>query len=106
MAGRLHSAHMNATEAFAPFAAAVILAHLRGVPALEFAKLCLLFLALRLAYQLFYAINLPTLRFAHSHTLCLHTRLTFSFAMQIVCLDRWLPHRCCFVCSCLIPRWS
>ncbi len=55
-------AHHNAFEAFAPFAAGVIIAHLAGAPQGRIDALALAFVAARVAYAACYLLDRPTLR--------------------------------------------
>lgn len=59
---RAHWAHLNSFEAFAPFAAAVIIAHQLHVAQGRIDALALAFIACRLAYGALYMANLATLR--------------------------------------------
>lgn len=59
---RAHWAHQNAFEAFPPFAAAVIIAHLAGAPQGRVDALALAFVAARVAYSAFYILDRPALR--------------------------------------------
>jgi len=59
---RAYGAHLNAFEAFAPFAAGVVLAQLAQVPAERIATLALVFIAFRIAHGLMYVGNQPLLR--------------------------------------------
>jgi len=59
---RAHWAHQNAFEAFPPFAAAVIIAHLAQAPQGRIDTLALSFIAARVLYSLFYVLDKPTLR--------------------------------------------
>lgn len=59
---RANSAQANAWEAFGPFAAAVIIAHLAGAPQPRIDALAGAFVAARAAYGILYIANLPTLR--------------------------------------------
>lgn len=59
---RAHWAHQNAFEAFPPFAAAVIIAHLAGAPQSRVDALALVFVAARVAYSAFYILDRPALR--------------------------------------------
>lgn len=59
---RAHWAHLNGFEAFPPFAAAVIIAHLVAGPSASADQLALAFIVLRLAYGACYIANLATLR--------------------------------------------
>ncbi len=55
-------AHRNHFEAFPPFAAAVILAQMKGTPQPTIDALAVAFIVLRLAYTGAYLANLPGLR--------------------------------------------
>ncbi|MCG8275324.1 MAPEG family protein [Stenotrophomonas sp. NLF4-10] len=59
---RAHAAHLNAFEAFAPFAAGVVLAQLAGVDAQTVNGLALAFVAFRVLHGLFYVADKPPLR--------------------------------------------
>lgn len=59
---RAHWAHLNAFEAFPPFAAAVIIGHLLGMPQQQLNTLALAFVALRLLHGVFYLADWGTLR--------------------------------------------
>ena len=59
---RANAAQLNAFEAFAPFAAGVLLAQLAGVDAHLITWLALVFVACRLLHGLFYLANQATLR--------------------------------------------
>ncbi len=59
---RAHAAHDNAFEAFAPLAAAVLMAQLAGVDPARITWLALAFVALRVLHGLFYVFNKPRLR--------------------------------------------
>ena len=59
---RAYNAHLNALEAFAPFAAAVVLAQLAGVGAASIAALALAFVALRIMHGLAYVADIAWLR--------------------------------------------
>lgn len=59
---RAHWAHQNSFEAFPPFAAAVIIAHLAGVAQERIDLLALAFIALRLVYGLLYLADQALLR--------------------------------------------
>lgn len=59
---RAHGAHLNAIEAFAPFAVAVILAQLAGVDYDRIDMLALGFIAARVIYTIFYIAGQPMLR--------------------------------------------
>ncbi|MBY0346353.1 MAG: MAPEG family protein [Neisseriaceae bacterium] len=55
-------AQMNAWEAFAPFAAAVVIAHIQQVHPFTINIFALIFLVARFAHGLFYIFDLATLR--------------------------------------------
>ncbi|HET7798118.1 MAPEG family protein [Nevskia sp.] len=59
---RANWAQLNGFEAFPPFAAAVIIAHLTSVPQPRIDALALAFIAARIVYGVFYLMNLATLR--------------------------------------------
>ncbi|MHB1529604.1 MAG: MAPEG family protein [Acidiferrobacteraceae bacterium] len=59
---RLNWAHLNAFEAFAPFAAAVIIAQQLHAPQQEINGLALVFIGLRILHPVLYALDKPTLR--------------------------------------------
>lgn len=59
---RANAAQLNAFEAFAPFAAGVVLAQLAGVSAERIALLAIVFVALRLAHGVFYLANVHAMR--------------------------------------------
>jgi len=59
---RARAAEANGYEAFAPFAAAVIIAHLTHAPPRTVDLLALAFVACRLAHGAFYIADLRTLR--------------------------------------------
>lgn len=59
---RAHWAHLNAFESFAPFAAAVIIAHQRGAPQGIVDSLAVAFIGFRIAHGVFYLSNLGVLR--------------------------------------------
>jgi uncharacterized MAPEG superfamily protein len=59
---RAEWAHRNHFEAFPPFAAAVIIAQLKGEPQHTIDSLAIAFIALRLAYTAAYIGNVATLR--------------------------------------------
>ncbi|MDH5832733.1 MAPEG family protein [Luteimonas kalidii] len=59
---RANAAHLNAFEAFAPFAAGVALAQLAGVDPGRIALLAVAFIALRIAHGVFYLADVPLLR--------------------------------------------
>lgn len=62
MAKRAHAAHQNGFEAFPLFAAAVIIAELKGGPRLTVDILAVLFVVFRIAYSGAYIYDQPTLR--------------------------------------------
>jgi uncharacterized MAPEG superfamily protein len=59
---RAHAAHMNGFEGFAPFAAAVLVAHVAGADAGWAAMSSVLFVIARALYVAFYIANLDKLR--------------------------------------------
>ncbi len=59
---RAHAAHLNAFEAFAPFAAGVVLAQLAGVAVSTINMLALTFVALRVLHGVLYIADKPLLR--------------------------------------------
>jgi uncharacterized MAPEG superfamily protein len=59
---RLYWAHLNGFEAFAPFAAGVIIAHLAGAPQGRIDVLAGVFVAARVAYAVCYYADKPALR--------------------------------------------
>ncbi|HET9122642.1 MAG TPA: MAPEG family protein [Acidiferrobacteraceae bacterium] len=59
---RLNWAHLNAFEAFAPFAAAVLTAEQLHAPQPTIDRLALVFVGLRLLHPVFYALDKPALR--------------------------------------------
>lgn len=59
---RANAAHLNAFEAFAPFAAGVLMAQAAGVDARLVTTLALVFVALRIAHGIFYITNVHVLR--------------------------------------------
>lgn len=59
---RAHAAHLNSFEAFAPFAAAVIIAHLAHAPQGRIDWLAMGFVAARIAYIGLYITDLAGLR--------------------------------------------
>ncbi len=61
---RALGAHMNGLEGFAFFAAAVIIAQMRGAPQMMVDDLAVTYLVLRLAYVALYIGDRPTLRSA------------------------------------------
>ena len=62
MRQRAHWAHLNSFEAFPPFAAAVIIAHLAHGPNATVNLLAISFVILRLVYGALYIADLATLR--------------------------------------------
>lgn len=61
---RALAAHQNSFEAFAPFAAGVLIAEVGGADPAWCARLALCFIAARLLYNAFYLADLSTLRSA------------------------------------------
>ena len=59
---RAYNAHLNALEAFAPFAAGVVLAQLAGVAPDRIARLAIAFVVLRVLHGLAYVADLAWLR--------------------------------------------
>ena len=59
---RAHWAQLNSFEAFPPFAAAVIIAHLAGAAQTKVDDLAIAFVALRAAYGALYVLDHPRLR--------------------------------------------
>lgn len=59
---RAYNAHLNALEAFAPFAAGVVLAQLAGVAPDRIAMLAIAFVVLRVLHGLAYVADLAWLR--------------------------------------------
>jgi uncharacterized MAPEG superfamily protein len=59
---RAHAAHLNSFEAFPLFAAAVLYALHRGLPAEQLDLLALIYIGFRLAYGIFYLTDWATLR--------------------------------------------
>ena len=59
---RANAAHLNAFEAFAPFAAGVLMAQAAGVPANLVQTLALVFIACRILHGVFYVTALHWLR--------------------------------------------
>ncbi len=59
---RANWAQFNAFEAFPPFAAAVIIAHLQHAPQATIDTLAATFIAMRVLHAIFYIANKPTLR--------------------------------------------
>jgi len=61
-AQRAHWAHLNSFEAFAPFAAGVLVAEQLSAPQATIDQLAIAFVVLRVVYGLCYLANLATLR--------------------------------------------
>jgi len=61
---RANAAHLNAFEAFAPFAAAVLMAQAAGVDPTLVVRLSLAFVAFRVLHAVFYLADKPPLRSA------------------------------------------
>lgn len=61
-ARRANAAHQNTLEAFAPFAAAVVIAHLAGADRAWSAYLAISFVVARVVYPALYIANLDKLR--------------------------------------------
>lgn len=59
---RANAAHLNAFEAFAPFAAGVVLAQLAGVDPARIAMLAVAFVVLRVLHGVFYLADVATAR--------------------------------------------
>ena len=59
---RANAAHLNAFEAFAPFAAGVVMAQLAGVAAATIAMLALAFIVLRVLHGVFYLADIAMAR--------------------------------------------
>jgi uncharacterized MAPEG superfamily protein len=59
---RALAAHLNGFEAFPAFAAAVIIAHLKGADPAMSARLAVTFVIARVLYTIFYLANLDKLR--------------------------------------------
>ena len=59
---RANAAHLNAFEAFAPFAAGVVLAQLAGVDHGRIALLAVVFIAARVLHGIFYLADVQLLR--------------------------------------------
>ena len=59
---RAHAAHLNAFEAFAPFAAGVLMAQAAGADATLVTRLSLAFIAFRVLHAIFYLADKPPLR--------------------------------------------
>jgi len=61
-ARRANNAQYNAFEAFAPFAAAVLMAQFAGVDAARVSQLAIAFIVLRVLHGVFYVANVHALR--------------------------------------------
>ena len=61
-ARRANNAQYNAFEAFAPFAAAVLMAQFAGVDAARITQLAIAFVVLRVLHGLFYVVDVHALR--------------------------------------------
>ena len=59
---RAHAAHLNAFEAFAPFAAGVLMAQFAGVDHALITQLALAFIACRVLHGVFYLAAIPLMR--------------------------------------------
>ena len=59
---RANAAHLTAFEAFAPFAAGVLMAQLAGVDHARIALLALVFIAMRIAHAVFYVADVQLAR--------------------------------------------
>ena len=59
---RANAAQLNAFEAFAPFAAAVLMAQAAGVDASRISQLAIAFVALRMLHGIFYVAGVHLLR--------------------------------------------
>ena len=57
-----NNAQYNAFEAFAPFAAAVLMAQFAGVDAARISQLAIAFVVLRVLHGLFYVVNVHAMR--------------------------------------------
>ena len=57
-----YAAHLNAFEAFAPFAAAVLMAQLAGVEHGQITSLAIAFIACRVLHGVFYLAAIPLMR--------------------------------------------
>lgn len=57
-----HAAHLNAFEAFAPFAAGVLMAQLAGVDHALIGQLSMAFIACRVLHGVFYLASIPLAR--------------------------------------------
>lgn len=61
---RANAAQMNAYEAFAPFAASVLMAHAAGVDPARISMLAIIFVVLRVLHGAFYVAGIHALRSA------------------------------------------
>lgn len=61
-ARRANNAQYNAFEAFAPFAAAVLMAQFAGVDAIRVSQLAIAFIVVRVLHGVFYVANVHALR--------------------------------------------
>lgn len=61
---RANAAQLNAFEAFAPFAASVLMAQAAGVDPSRIAMLAIAFVVLRVLHGVFYVAGIPSLRSA------------------------------------------
>ena len=59
---RAHAAHLNAFEAFAPFAASVLMAQAAGVDPARIGMLAIAFVGFRVLHGIFYLADKPPLR--------------------------------------------
>ena len=59
---RAHYAHLNSFEAFGPFAAGVIIAHLAGTSNLQISVLAVSFVVFRIFYGICYILDKPNWR--------------------------------------------
>jgi uncharacterized MAPEG superfamily protein len=59
---RANAAQLNAFEAFAPFAAAVLMAQAAGIDPLRIGQLAVAFVVLRVLHGLFYVLGIAPLR--------------------------------------------
>lgn len=57
-----HAAHLNAFEAFAPFAAGVLMAQFAGVDHALITKLAVAFIVCRVLHGVFYLASIPMMR--------------------------------------------
>lgn len=85
LGARALGGHQNAIENFAPFAVAVLFAHLTKVDSFILAKECVLFLAARIAFHFAYWLNLDLFRsffyfIGYDVTLYLFALASLSFA--------------------------